>query len=66
MFARILALIIKELTSLWSDKKTRYVLIFPPLIQVIVFAQVREQPFHRPGKLFDHVNALNRHALLLG
>lgn len=38
MFARILALIIKELTSLWGDKKTRYVLIFPPLIQVVIFA----------------------------
>jgi ABC-2 type transport system permease protein len=38
MLARILALILKELTSLWSDKKTRYVLIIPPLIQVVLFA----------------------------
>ena len=38
MFQRILALILKELTSLWSDKKTRYVLLFPPLIQVLIFA----------------------------
>jgi len=38
MLARILALILKELTSLWADKKTRYVLIIPPLIQVVLFA----------------------------
>jgi ABC-2 type transport system permease protein len=38
MFARIIALIIKELTSLWADPKTRYVLLFPPLIQVLIFA----------------------------
>lgn len=38
MLQRILALILKELTSLWSDKKTRYVLLIPPLIQVFIFA----------------------------
>jgi ABC-2 type transport system permease protein len=38
MLSRILALIIKELTSLWADKQTRYVMLIPPLIQVIVFA----------------------------
>jgi ABC-2 type transport system permease protein len=49
MLLRIFALIIKELTSLWSDKKTRYVMLVPPLIQVIIFASaanydVREVP----------------------
>src|SRR5271166_2890509 len=38
MLARIIALIIKELISLWSDKKTRYVMLIPPLIQVVIFA----------------------------
>lgn len=38
MWLRILALIMKELTSLWADKKTRYVLLIPPLIQVVIFA----------------------------
>lgn len=38
MWLRIFALIMKELISLWADKKTRYVLLFPPLIQVVVFA----------------------------
>jgi ABC-2 type transport system permease protein len=35
---RILALIIKELISLWRDKKTRFILIFPPLWQLFVFS----------------------------
>ncbi len=38
MLARIIALVLKELASLWADKKTRYVLIIPPLIQVVLFA----------------------------
>lgn len=38
MLQRILALIVKELISLWKDPKTRYVLIIPPLIQVLLFA----------------------------
>jgi ABC-2 type transport system permease protein len=38
MLARTIALIIKELISLWADKKTRFVMLIPPLIQVIVFA----------------------------
>lgn len=35
---RIIALIIKELISLWRDKKTRFILIFPPLWQLFVFS----------------------------
>jgi len=38
MLARIIALVIKELISLWSDRKTRFVMLIPPLIQVVVFA----------------------------
>lgn len=38
MWLRIFALIMKELISLWADKKTRYVLLIPPLVQVVVFA----------------------------
>lgn len=38
MLRRILALAIKELTSLWSDRKMRFVLLIPPLIQVFLFA----------------------------
>jgi ABC-2 type transport system permease protein len=38
MWGRIFALIVKELTSLWGDKRTRFVLLIPPLIQVVIFA----------------------------
>jgi len=38
MLNRILALIVKELTGLWKDRKTRFVILIPPLVQVLVFA----------------------------
>jgi len=38
MWRRIRALIVKELLALWKDRKTRYVLIAPPVIQMILFA----------------------------
>jgi ABC-2 type transport system permease protein len=38
VLARILALLLKEFAALWHDHKTRAVLIFPPLAQVIIFA----------------------------
>jgi len=38
MLKRIYALIIKELLSVWRDKKSRMVLIFPPLTQLLLFA----------------------------
>ncbi|MEJ2200512.1 MAG: ABC transporter permease, partial [Desulfuromonadaceae bacterium] len=38
MLNRILALIIKELLALLRDKKGRFVLIVPPLIQLLIFS----------------------------
>lgn len=38
MFARILALIYKEILIIWRDKKSRFILIIPPLIQLIIFS----------------------------
>ncbi len=38
MWRRVLALLGKELAALWFDRKTRSVILIPPLIQVIVFA----------------------------
>ncbi len=38
MFGRVVALVIKEFHSIWRDKKSRAVLIFPPIIQLILFA----------------------------
>ncbi len=38
MLRRILALLAKELAALWNDRKTRFVILIPPLIQVMLFA----------------------------
>lgn len=38
MFNRILALIFKELLSVWNDEQTRLILIMPPLIQLFIFS----------------------------
>ena len=38
MLNRIITLIIKELNAIWGDKQSRMILIFPPLIQLFVFA----------------------------
>jgi len=37
MWGRIRALIIKEFLAVWKDKKSRTVIIVPPLIQLLVF-----------------------------
>lgn len=38
MLGRIYALIIKEILAVWRDKKSRFVLIIPPILQLFVFA----------------------------
>lgn len=38
MLRRILALILKELAGLWKDRKTRFVILVPPLVQVVLFS----------------------------
>jgi ABC-2 type transport system permease protein len=38
MWGRVKALIIKEIWAVWSDKKSRFILIVPPLVQLLVFA----------------------------
>jgi ABC-2 type transport system permease protein len=38
MFGRILALIMKEILAMWQDKKSRVVLIVPPVVQLIAFS----------------------------
>lgn len=37
MFLRIRCLIIKEFLAVWRDKKSRIILIVPPLIQMFIF-----------------------------
>ena len=38
MLRRVVALLLKELAGLWKDPKTRFVILIPPLVQVILFA----------------------------
>ena len=38
MLRRVLALILKELSALWKDPKTRFVILVPPMVQVVLFA----------------------------
>ena len=38
MLRRVLALIMKELVGLWKDPKTRFVILVPPVVQVVLFA----------------------------
>lgn len=38
MIGRILALIYKEILAVWRDKKSRMVLIVPPLMQLLIFS----------------------------
>jgi ABC-2 type transport system permease protein len=38
MWNRILSLVIKEIYTVWRDKRSRFVLIAPPLIQLFIFS----------------------------
>lgn len=38
MLRRILALMLKELSALWKDPRTRRVIVIPPIVQVVLFA----------------------------
>lgn len=38
MLNRILTLIVKEFLAVWRDKKSRFVLVVPPIIQLFIFA----------------------------
>ena len=38
MWNRILSLVIKEIYTVWRDKRSRFVLIVPPLIQLFIFS----------------------------
>lgn len=38
MLKRIYSLIIKEFLAVWQDKKSRFILIVPPLLQLFIFA----------------------------
>ena len=37
MLARVHSLVVKEFLAVWSDKKSRVILIVPPLVQMLIF-----------------------------
>lgn len=38
MLPRVRSLVVKELLAVWRDKKSRFILIVPPMIQLLVFS----------------------------
>jgi ABC-2 type transport system permease protein len=38
MWRRIRSLVVKELLTLWKDRKSRFVLVVPPIVQLLLFA----------------------------
>ncbi|EXJ15694.1 ABC transporter permease [Imhoffiella purpurea] len=54
MFARILALSIKEFLALFKDKRSRFVVVIPPLIQLLVFGYAASFDLnHIPYAVYD-------------
>jgi ABC-2 type transport system permease protein len=43
MWLRIRCLIIKELLAVWRDPKTRFIVLVPPIIQMVIFAHAATQ-----------------------
>jgi ABC-2 type transport system permease protein len=43
MWLRIRSLIVKELITIWSDPKTRFILLGPPVIEMLIFAYAATQ-----------------------
>src|SRR5579862_3447756 len=55
MLQRILHLIVKELLAVWRDRRSRVVLIAPPLLQLFIFANAVTQEVRNV-----HIAVLNR------
>jgi drug efflux transport system permease protein len=47
MWNRIVALIVKELLAVWQDKKSRVVIVVPPLLQLVVFGYAASYDLNR-------------------
>jgi ABC-2 type transport system permease protein len=43
MWLRILSLIVKELLAVWRDPKSRFLLVAPPIIELMIFANAATQ-----------------------
>jgi len=65
MFARLLALALKEFLTLLRDKKSRVVIIVPPLIQLIVFGYAASYDLNEvPYAVYDRDGGYASHELL--
>ncbi len=67
MFARILALAIKEFLALLKDKRSRVVIIVPPMVQLIVFGYAASFDLnHVPYAVYDRDGGYAARQLLAG
>jgi drug efflux transport system permease protein len=65
MLQQVLALIIKEFLALLKDKRSRFVLIGPPLIQLLVFGYAATYDLNRvPFAVYDEDNTALSHRLV--
>ncbi|MCP5292784.1 MAG: ABC transporter permease [Burkholderiales bacterium] len=65
MWQLILALIIKEFLALLKDKRSRFVLIGPPIIQLVVFGYAATYDLNRvPFAVYDEDNTALSHQLV--
>jgi len=57
MWLRILSLIVKEFLAVWRDPKSRFILLGPPVIEMLIFAYAATQEVKNVP-----IAVLNRHA----
>lgn len=65
MLQHILALIIKEFLALLKDKRSRFVIIGPPIVQLVVFGYAATYDLNRvPFAVYDEDNTALSHQLI--
>jgi len=65
MGARIVALFVKEMLALFKDKRSRFVVIVPPMIQLVVFGYAASYDLnHIPYAVYDQDGGSAARALL--
>ncbi len=65
MFKRIFRVIVKEFIQVWRDKKMRFFLIAPPLVQLIVYGYIINFDFTRVAVgIFDQSHTMESRELI--
>jgi ABC-2 type transport system permease protein len=65
MFRRIFRIIVKEFIQVWRDKKMRFFLIVPPLVQLIVYGYIINFDFtHVAVGIFDQSHTMESRELV--